>query len=204
MVITYAFLGIFIALMGYFAYFETVKSEDFINSPYNARQDSFSSSTVRGKIMGSGGEILAESNVDAEGKETRTYPYRNPVCPCGRLFHPRQIRCGICCKLQPFTLKQLFLRRIVNEIRGEKNTGDDVVTTLNVSLQQAAYDALGEHDGAVVVMEPSTGRILAMVSKPDFDPNEVAANWEAISGDSESFCFSQPCDTGTIPAGFYF
>ena len=41
-VITYAFLGIFIALMGYFAYFETVKSEDFINSPYNARQDSFS------------------------------------------------------------------------------------------------------------------------------------------------------------------
>ena len=64
-VITYAFLGIFIALMGYFAYFETVKSEDFINSPYNARQDSFSSSTVRGKIMGSGGEILAESNVDA-------------------------------------------------------------------------------------------------------------------------------------------
>ena len=76
-VITYAFLGIFIALMGYFAYFETVKSEDFINSPYNARQDSFSSSTVRGKIMGSGGEILAESNVDAEGKETRTYPYRN-------------------------------------------------------------------------------------------------------------------------------
>ena len=80
-------LGIFIALMGYFAYFETVKSEDFINSPYNARQDSFSSSTVRGKIMGSGGEILAESNVDAEGKETRTYPYRN-------LFaHVEQVEC---------------------------------------------------------------------------------------------------------------
>ena len=77
-VITYAFLGIFIALMGYFAYFETVKSEDFINSPYNARQDSFSSSTVRGKIMGSGGEILAESNVDAEGK--RPEPIRTGIC----------------------------------------------------------------------------------------------------------------------------
>ena len=36
------------------------------------------------------------------------------------------------------------------------------------SLQ--AYDALGSYDGAVVVMEPETGRILAMVSKPDFDP----------------------------------
>ena len=63
MVITYAFLGIFIALMGYFAYFETVKSEDFINSPYNARQDSFSSSTVRGKIMGSGGATEAEDTL---------------------------------------------------------------------------------------------------------------------------------------------
>lgn len=97
-----------------------------------------------------------------------------------------------------------FLERIVNEIRGEKNTGDDVVTTLNVSLQQAAYDALGEHDGAVVVMEPSTGRILAMVSKPDFDPNEVAANWEAISGDSESSVLVNRATQGQYPPGSTF
>lgn len=97
-----------------------------------------------------------------------------------------------------------FLERIVNEIRGEKNKGDDVVTTLNVSLQQAAYDALGEHDGAVVVMEPSTGRILAMVSKPDFDPNEVAGKLGSNIRRFRKLCFSQPCDTGTIPAGFYF
>ena len=155
--------------MGYFAYFETVKSEDFINSPYNARQDSFSSSTVRGKIMGSGGEILAESNVDAEGKETRTYPYRNLFAHV--VGFPTHGKLGAWNLLQTLTFyaqTAFFLERIVNEIRGEKNTGDDVVTTLNVSLQQAAYDALGEHDGAVVVMEPSTGRILAMVSKPDF------------------------------------
>ena len=51
--------------------------------------------------------------------------------------------------------------------------GDSVVTTLNLKLQEAAYDALGNYKGAVVVMEPSTGKILAMVSKPDFDPNAV-------------------------------
>ena len=204
MVITYAFLGIFIALMGYFAYFETVKSEDFINSPYNARQDSFSSSTVRGKIMGSGGEILAESNVDAEGKETRTYPYRNLFAHVVGYSTHGKLGVESAANFNLLRSNSFFLERIVNEIRGEKNTGDDVVTTLNVSLQQAAYDALGEHDGAVVVMEPSTGRILAMVSKPDFDPNEVAANWEAISGDSESSVLVNRATQGQYPPGSTF
>ena len=45
--------------------------------------------------------------------------------------------------------------------------GDTVVTTLDADLQKAAYQALGEKKGAVVVMEPKTGKILAMVSKPD-------------------------------------
>ena len=51
--------------------------------------------------------------------------------------------------------------------------GDTVVTTLDADLQEAAYQALGEKKGAVVVMEPKTGKILAMVSKPDFDPNTI-------------------------------
>ena len=57
--------------------------------------------------------------------------------------------------------------------RIRKYQGDNVVTTLDADLQEAAYDALGANKGAVVVMDPSTGKILAMVSKPDFDPNTV-------------------------------
>lgn len=64
--------------------------------------------------------------------------------------------------------------------------GDSVVTTLNLELQEAAYDALGNYKGAVVVMEPSTGKILAMVSKPDFDPNTVAENWDFLNTDQDS------------------
>lgn len=64
--------------------------------------------------------------------------------------------------------------------------GDSVVTTLNLELQEAAYDALGNYKGAVVVMEPSTGKILAMVSKPDFDSNTVAENWDFLNTDQDS------------------
>ena len=65
------------------------------------------------------------------------------------------------------TSNAFFLEKLRNEFQDQKNTGDTVVTTLDVELQQAASDALGGNKGAVVVMEPDTGKILAMVSKPD-------------------------------------
>lgn len=72
------------------------------------------------------------------------------------------------------------------EFHDQKNIGDNVVTTLDVDLQSAAYNALGDNKGAVVIMEPSTGKVLAMVSKPSFDPNSVAANWDALNSDENS------------------
>ena len=60
------------------------------------------------------------------------------------------------------TSNAFFLEKIQKEFQGEKNVGDNVVTTLDADLQEAAYDALGSQKGAVVVMEPSTGKILAI------------------------------------------
>jgi len=60
------------------------------------------------------------------------------------------------------------LEQVVNGLKDEKNPGDNVITTLNYSLQETAYNALGDNNGAVVALEPETGKILAWVSKPDF------------------------------------
>ena len=46
----------------------------------------------------------------------------------------------------------------IQDIRGDKNQGDQVITTLNARLQEAAYNALGYNDGAVIAIEPATGR----------------------------------------------
>ena len=59
--------------------------------------------------------------------------------------------------------------------------GDTVVTTLDSKLQIAAYNAMGYAKGAVVVMEPDTGKILAMVSKPDFNPNDIDSIWASVT-----------------------
>ena len=59
---------------------------------------------------------------------------------------------------------------ILDQIREQKLDtkvqGDSLVLTLNSALQEVCYEALGDNKGAIVVIEPSTGKILAMVSKP--------------------------------------
>ena len=53
----------------------------------------------------------------------------------------------------------------------EPLSGADLYLSLDIRLQKAALDALGEYTGAVVAIEPATGKVLAMASKPSFDPN---------------------------------
>ena len=79
LVIMYLFLGLFLAMMVYFVYFQVYKSEAFINSPYNSLQDLFSEHVVRGDILSADGEVLATTKVNDDGTEHRDYPY-------GRMF----------------------------------------------------------------------------------------------------------------------
>ena len=67
--VTYTFLAAFLCLMGYFTYFQFVQSEPFINNPYNKRQELFTQKVIRGEIYSADGVTLAETIVDAEGKD---------------------------------------------------------------------------------------------------------------------------------------
>ncbi|MEU5597223.1 penicillin-binding transpeptidase domain-containing protein [Streptomyces sp. NPDC020298] len=62
-----------------------------------------------------------------------------------------------------------------------RNPGGNVVTTLDRNAQEAAYEGLGARKGAVAAIEPATGRILALVSTPSYDPSELSGNGEAVT-----------------------
>lgn len=72
-----------------------------------------------------------------------------------------------------------FFTRVKNIITGKHPQGNSVELTIDPTAQSAAYDALGDKQGAVVVEQVKTGRILALVSKPSYDPNKLAVHNDA-------------------------
>ncbi len=184
--LTYVFSALLFLVVGYYSYFVVVQGKSYINNSYNKRQDLLANYITRGKILSADQQILAQTILTEDGEDVRVYPYNEVFSHVvGRVDHGKT---GIE-QSESFSLlttnENPFIQ-IINTLSGEKNVGDNVVTTLNARLQQAAYDALGNHQGAVVVLEPSTGKILAMVSKPDYDPNTVNHDWEKLNANSNS------------------
>ena len=181
--VTYLGAALFLGLAGYMGYFLQVQRETVINNSYNARLDSFANRVVRGRILAADGTVLAENRTDGEGNETRIYPF-------GTVFdhvvgYSSNGKTGIesLANFYLLTSHVNLAEQVVNELGGAKSQGDDVYTTLDPELQQAAWAALGDHRGAVIAMEPDTGKILAMVSKPGYDPNTLAQDWEVLNAD---------------------
>lgn len=201
---SYLFVAIFISLIGYMVYFNVVKKDEILNSPYNKRQNSAAEFVLRGNIESSDGKVLARTEVDEEGNETRVYPYDDVFAHVVGYFTNGKSGLETIANYELLTSHSFILDKMKNEFQGKKNEGDTVVTTLDASLQQAAYDALGDYNGAVVVMEPDTGKILAMVSKPDFNPNTLASDWDELVNDESSSSLVNRATQGQYAPGSTF
>ena len=201
----YGVVGVFAAMGLYMGAFLQFQSEDVINNPYNARIAGMADRVVRGKLLADDGTVIAETVVGEDGKETRSYPY-------GELFahvagYSTMGKTGLESLVNFHLLSSHvnLMEKIIDELSGEKSTGDNVATTLNLRLQQTAWDALGDRRGAVIAMEPDTGKVLAMVSKPAFDPNTVEAEWDSlVNGDSKEARLLNRATQGLYPPGSTF
>lgn len=198
------FVAIFLSLIAWLVYFNLVMSEEFINSPYNTRQDTFADRVVRGSILSSEGEVLAATQVADDGSEYRYYPYANTFAHVVGYDSNGKSGLETEANFHLLSTHAFFLEQMINEFKNEKNKGDNVVSTLSVKMQTSAYYALGDRKGAVVVMEPSTGKILAMVSRPDFDPNYLEENWEYLATDEENSSLLNRATQGQYPPGSVF
>ncbi len=90
----------------------------------------------------------------------------------------------------------------------ESAAANSVYSTIDIDLQRVAQQALGDFTGAVVVLERDTGRVLAMVSSPNFDPNDADINnpnsqWNAYFGQTDDPFFNRATQ-GQYPPGSIF
>lgn len=203
-VITYLFLFLFIAMLAYLGYFTQVKSKTVINNTYNKRQALLESRIVRGEILSREGNVLAQTLSDNDGGYYRNYPYRNTFAHIvGYSTH------GVLGveSMENYTLLTCdgnIAVRISNDLKGRKNHGDNVHTTLDTRMQEAAYDAMEDRKGAVVAMNVKTGELLCVLSKPDFDPNEIMAKWDVFNADSKNSPLLNRAFLGSYPPGSTF
>ena len=203
-IISYFFVLIFLSLAGYMVYFNAVEREDVISSPYNTRQNQFQERILRGSLISADGQVLARTDTDGEGNETRVYPFANMYAHV--VGYDAKGKSGLesLTNFSLMTSHNNYVDQVKNEIMENKNPGDNVVLTLNHTLQQVAYNALGSYQGAVVVMNPQTGAVLASVSKPDFNPNTVDSDWEILVNDSANSSLLNRATQGAYPPGSIF
>ena len=174
------------------------KQESLAADPRNDRQTIRDFNRPRGEIVSADGVVLARSvpvtDAGDDHKLQREYP-------TGELFGgitgystfnfgSTQLEKTQGSVLLGTTSKQK-VRAITDLLKGQDPSGS-VVLTMRADVQQVAKDALNGREGSVVVMDPTTGAILAMYSSPNFDPNLVATHDSAAAADALEFLNAYP------------
>lgn len=211
------FLFCFIALISYIAYFQVFKGPDIANDSGNKRLWARRNEILRGTIYDKDENPLTNSIRVDKFNQSREYVYGDLYVHAlgyiderfgitgleeeydNELSKYSSFSNGIRSLLKNFDLKKAF------ENRDEEKIGNGIVTTLDYNLQKVAYDAMGDLKGAVVALNPKTGEVLAMVSKPTYDPTNLEQTIEdANTGvDTESKLLNRTIN-GLYPPGSVF
>lgn len=173
-------LVMFMGLLGAASWIQVAAVSELQANPHNKRATYDSYEVQRGSIF-AGSEVIASSvRSDDVYSWQREYPDADMWAPVTGYMNPvLNARTGLEQAMNAQlsgTGSSQFLARIERIVSGQPPRGSNVLTTLDPELQRIAFDALDGYQGAVIAMEPDTGRILAMATSPSFDTNTLASH----------------------------
>ena len=166
-----------------------VQADHYQNMAGNNHTLMQESDTERGSISTYDGVVLAESQQTEDGSYERVYPAGDLASHVVGYYSTQYGTSGIEAS-ENETLKgqqnYASWTDVINAAAGINTPGNDVRLTINSAIQQAAQDALEGETGAAVVMDPSTGAVLAMASSPTYSAGDVEALLEQAAASDGS------------------
>ena len=185
--LTLLFVVLFMALSAGLVYWQVIVAQQVVSNPHNARVNLPDSAPQRGKIYDRNGVLLAETITDANGRTIRHYTDPSLAGLIG-YYVPGYPATGIEAQFNDYLNGQVgstALNNTVNKMLHRPPVGDNIYLTIDDRIQHIVdkdYDTPVPIDntatfqtnrGSVVVTNPHTGEILAMLSRPSFDPNKL-------------------------------
>ena len=209
-------LLMFLALFASTSVIQVVQAETLAENSRNTRALYDSYEVQRGSIIASGAAIASSVPSDDVFAWQRVYVDGDMWAPVTGYINPAL---GAATGIEQAMNQELsgtagaqFLARIDRIFTGQPPRGSNVELTLDAAVQRAAYDALGDLQGAVIAIEPATGRVLAMVTSPSYDTNLLASHntgevndvYDALDADPTHPLFNRAIGGDLNPPGSTF
>ena len=195
--VSIACLLLFLALLVNANILQVVDAKSLRNNPHNSRVLLREYSRPRGQIVIGGAAVAESVKTNDRLKYQRVYSNGPEYAPITGYYSLTEAATGIE-RAEDSVLSgeddRLFVRRVQDLLTGRTVEGGSVVLTIDPAAQDAAYDGLKGQAGAVVALEPRTGKILALATSPSYDPSrltshdtaKVADAWKELNADKDN------------------
>jgi peptidoglycan glycosyltransferase len=173
-----------VALVVNLTFIQIVQARSLVNSPANTRDLAAAARSDRGSILTRDGVVLAESRRTTRTRFARVYPEGSLAAHTVGYFSLTYGRAGVEAAAHDALAGKRTYRTwtdVVDAAAGLPVTGDDVHLTIDSTIQRAAERELRGAGGAIVVLDPRTGAVLASASSPTYQPADVDDRWDELS-----------------------
>jgi peptidoglycan glycosyltransferase len=198
-------LILYALLFGFTSYWSIFDAHSLKANTANRRPLLEEQKIKRGNILADDGTVIAHSIPEGKGNNkiyVRRYPlgplFGNPI---GYSFVDRgRVGFELAHNDELVGNKTEFLS-VLDQLQGHSQVGDNVQSALNPAAQRAAVDGLAGRRGSVVALDPSTGEVKAMVSIPEYDPNQVENNgtFKRLNTETSAPLFNRATQAGYPP-----
>jgi penicillin-binding protein A len=199
---------LFALLVAFTSRWTIFEASSLRENPLNKRALLKEERVQRGAILAADGTVLARSVRTREGTYQRTYPTGGEFAQAIGYSYPLTFRRTGLERYRNASLSeqsQSNLQSILDQLQGQSERGDEVITTLDPAAQRAAIAGLGGHQGAVVALVPSTGAVRVMASTPSYDPNALRTptSAERLKADAEAPLVNRAVQYGYAPGSTF-